>query len=224
MTKEIKTMKDVKKNFNSIINNINYNKLNINKFGLPEQIQIELNKQDINNINLQPFFKDVLKIEILILFKYLEINENKPINNSYLEQIKIKIKAQRKEKTKYFVFRIDYHHYTDSGLFPHPKWHIQFNDRELDELNKDQFGNIIFLDTPRFFFYPLDTILTIDFILHNFKPQIREELIKTRNYSKIVKEHQTFFWKPFFNTIYKYFETSSSENKKEAQKFLPGLV
>ena len=194
---------------------------------LPKVLEIELKKENFNTLSFQPHYRNISKVEILIMFFYktnLYHNADVDLYNDYIEQINIKVKIQLKNnKRKFFVFRLDTHNPNHVSLYPHPKWHVQINDRNLDELDRSQYGNLIFMDTPRFFLFPIDVIVITDFILHNFLPKQRKELLRNnRKYREILKKYQKHFWKPFFEKIFSYLNDGNCE--EEAKKFLPSLI
>lgn len=78
----------------------------------------------------------------------------------------------------------------------HPIYHFQFGGRKLNKTLKD-FGNALILDSPRIVHYPMDLILSIDFVLSNFFPNKWRLCRKDGDYINIVRQCQHLFWKPY---------------------------
>ena len=188
---------------------------------LPEILKVELNNFDDKHISFQPHEK-ITKIEIYIFFEYADHVDNPSYTieytTPYIRQAKIRVKLKSsKGNNKYFFFRIDTHF--EESEFPHPLYHIQINDKDFN--HTQNYGDISFINTPRFFLYPMDLFLIVDFILHNFTPKSREKLSKDK-YSKIIKDIQKRLWTPFFEKIFSYLNDGNCE--EEAKKFLPSLI
>ena len=219
------TVREIQSDFFKILKFLKNIRTNQGKI-LPTKLIIELKYEDIENLSFQPHFRNISKVEIIITNFYEEnisINTNVNWNDDYIKQISIKVKVHLTDgRNKFFVFRLDSHPLNHKSSYPHPRWHIQINDRNLDELDKSQYGNVIFINTPRFFFVPIDIITTLDFLLHNFNPQQRENLRKNnQQYRRILEKYQKYFWKPFFEEIYNYF---NGNDQSIAEKLLPSLV
>jgi hypothetical protein len=78
----------------------------------------------------------------------------------------------------------------------HPAYHFQFGGRKLDKKFRD-FGNALILDSPRIVHYPMDIVLSIDFVLSNFFPLLWRKMLKDGEYVNLVRDYQQYFWKPY---------------------------
>jgi len=84
----------------------------------------------------------------------------------------------------------------NSPEYVHPIYHFQFGGRKLDKKFKD-FGSFLILDSPRIVHYPMDIVLSVDFVLSNFFPSQWKDLRKDGEYVNILREYQELFWKPY---------------------------
>jgi hypothetical protein len=105
---------------------------------------------------------------------------------------------------------------------PHPAYHFQFGGNKLHEQELD-YGQALFLDSPRIMHHPMDLILGIDFILSNFFPSIWDKIKGERQYKKILQKYQQHFIQPYFQSIANSFD-SSLPQKWNAQEIYPQLI
>lgn len=90
--------------------------------------------------------------------------------------------------------------------YSHPFYHFTYGGNKMEEKG-DIYGNAIILPTPRFVYPPMDAILGIDFILQNYISKNKIiKLISNPDYIKIIKNSQTRLWKPFFTSLYSYWD------------------
>lgn len=92
----------------------------------------------------------------------------------------------------------------------HPAYHFQFGGRKIKDVGID-FGQALFMDTPRIMYHPMDVFLGIDFILSNFFPESWIRLKQDGTYINLIKKYQKYFIYPYFKTITKYFEETSKQ-------------
>lgn len=92
---------------------------------------------------------------------------------------------------------------------PHPIYHFQLGGRELKD-NITDYGQALFLDSPRIMHHPMEFILGIDFVLSNFFPNIWNNIKREIDYIDVVKKYQIQFIKPYFKSIVNHFEDSST--------------
>ena len=105
---------------------------------------------------------------------------------------------------------------------PHPAYHFQFGGNKLTEEEID-YGQALFLDSPRIMHHPMELILAIDFILSNFFPTIWNKIKRNRQYIKILKKYQKYFIQPYFQSIANSFDRDSTPNW-DAQEIYPQLI
>lgn len=92
----------------------------------------------------------------------------------------------------------------------HPTYHFQFGGRKIKDTGMD-FGQALFMDTPRIMHHPMDVFLGIDFILSNFFPEAWERLKQKGEYVNLIKKYQEYFVYPYFKTITKHFEENNEQ-------------
>ncbi|QKF91615.1 hypothetical protein [Campylobacter sp. CCUG 57310] len=92
----------------------------------------------------------------------------------------------------------------------HPAYHFQFGGRKIKDIGID-FGQALFMDTPRIMYHPMDVFLGIDFILSNFFPEAWRRFKKNGTYANLIKKYQKYFIYPYFKTISKHFEETNSQ-------------
>ncbi len=91
----------------------------------------------------------------------------------------------------------------------HPIYHFHFGGRKMhDHANKlpmpseSAFGKVVLLDGPRWAHPPMDVVLSVDFVLSNFRGSLRTQLAKTnREYLRMVSRSQSRIWKPYSETL-----------------------
>lgn len=119
-----------------------------------------------------------------------------------------------------YTLHFDKHDGTTSPM-PHPSYHFQLGGRELKD-NITEYGQALFLDSPRIMHHPMDLILGIDFILSNFFPLIWQEIRKIPNYFDVLRKYQEQFIKPYYKSILNHFEDIS--NVWTSEEIYPQLV
>ena len=116
----------------------------------------------------------------------------------------------------------------DYGHSPeaHPKYHFQFGGRNLhDGINN--YGNAMFLDTPRIMHYPMDFILGVDFVLSNYFSdkwiQLREN---EHDYNSLVGKYQKIILKPYFKAMSSHWDsrTPFEDRNWNTQHICPQIV
>lgn len=106
------------------------------------------------------------------------------------------------DKNSYLCFHIDKHDMSKFSTEPHPIYHIQYSPRPK-HLKDDEFefGNVLYLDTPRLMHQPLDLILGIGFLISNFSPSKWEKLLENRFFKKAFCDSQTSILKPYHHSF-----------------------
>lgn len=119
------------------------------------------------------------------------------------------VKETEEVKDLCFAFHLDYDKNGKSDFY-HPICHLQYGGKEMD--NPD-FGSLLKIEQPRFSHYPMDVILAIDFIIHNF--YTIDQHIKFTNlpaYRSLVNESATKYIKPYIEGIYSYWSGEFEDN------------
>jgi len=132
--------------------------------------------------------------------------------------VDIEITGIDNEGKKHFAcWHID-RHLIEEGDNPtntiHPLFHIHFGGNKLqDQIDQTgNFGDLLILDAPRTQFPPLDIPLSIDFILSNFYGKYRRKMINERIYASVIKKSQTNYWKPYYCSIYSFWQRQVSNS------------
>lgn len=100
----------------------------------------------------------------------------------------------------HFGFHIDRHDLTLPQAEPHPVYHIQYKSNPSNSKSFD-YGETMFIDTPRLLHFPLDFILGIGFLTSNFFPTAFDCLCDEREFVKLSNQYQEKIWKPYYHTI-----------------------
>ncbi len=146
---------------------------------------------------------------------------NDPFSN-FAFNIKIFGNEEHDLETKLvYTLHFDKHDGSTSPM-PHPSYHFQLGGRELKE-NITDYGQALFLDSPRIMHHPMEFILGIDFVLSNFFPEIWNDIKKHPNYYDTLKKYQQQFVKPYFQSIANSFDKTLPE-KWNAQEIYPQLI
>ncbi len=164
-----------------------------------------------NNLRY-PKVKSHKDIENLELYFDMKINmdfdsfqDNKDPFSEFLFNIKIFGNTTENPETKLvYTLHFDKHDGSVSPM-PHPSYHFQLGGRELKD-NITDYGQALFLDSPRIMHHPMELILSIDFILSNFFPLIWQEIRKSPDYFDVLKKYQKQFIKPYFKSIVEHFD------------------
>lgn len=89
----------------------------------------------------------------------------------------------------------------------HPLFHLTFGGLQM---NRGEFGQLLLLDTPRLVHYPMDIVLTIDFVLRNFYVESRHKAVTAdRTYQRIVKSSCVQYLKPYYESISKAIDSKT---------------
>lgn len=128
------------------------------------------------------------------------VNAWNDMNDPFLElNFNVDIKGVG-DKMYHFGFHIDRHDLTATSTEPHPVYHIQYN---INPNNSKEFdyGEIMYIDTPRLLHFPLDFILGIGFVTSNFFPLAFSILSEDRGFIKLNNQYQEKILKPYFHTL-----------------------
>lgn len=129
------------------------------------------------------------------------------------------------EETRYFGFHFDTLHSTTSHRFPHPSHHFQFGGENLATYgfqdDESYYGRLLFMDTPRIAFPPMDLSLVLHFLLSNFLPSDKYSVKSTPNFEQQLKTAQSRLWGPFFSVISSHW---SGNQNALAKNYLPQLL
>ncbi len=113
-------------------------------------------------------------------------------------------------------------HDGSSSPMPHPCYHFQLGGRELKD-NITDYGQALFLDSPRIMHHPMEFILGIDFVLSNFFPEIWHDIKRSPDYFDTIKKYQKQFIQPYFQSIANSFNSKLPQNWN-AQEIYPQLI
>lgn len=93
--------------------------------------------------------------------------------------------------------------------YSHPLYHFTFGGEKM-ETRGNIFGDAIIMPSPRFAYPPMDAVLGIDFILQNYLHRTKtNEIISEPEYIRMLQSAQERLWKPFFYSIYSFWNTES---------------
>lgn len=167
-----------------------------------------------NNLKY-PKVKSHKDIENLELYFDMKVNmdfdsfkQDKDPFSDFLFNIKIFGNTTENPETQLvYTLHFDKHDGSISPM-PHPSYHFQLGGRELKE-NITEYGQALFLDSPRIMHHPMELILSIDFILSNFFPLIWQKIRKSPDYFDILKKYQEQFIKPYFKSIVEHFDDNA---------------
>lgn len=104
----------------------------------------------------------------------------------------------------------------------HPIYHFQYGGRKVKEKDID-YGQALFMDTPRIMHHPMDIFLGLDFLLSNFFPTTWRNLKKDGRYNNIIRKYQKYFVYPYFKIIANHFEESHKQ-AWHSQNIFPQLI
>jgi hypothetical protein len=92
-------------------------------------------------------------------------------------------------------------HEEELTKFIHPEYHMTYGGRKMWGTSFD-FGQSLVLPTPRLNSPPMDGILGIDFVIHNyFKREVHQKLTSSPEYQRLIYQAQMRLWKPYYLTI-----------------------
>lgn len=98
--------------------------------------------------------------------------------------------------------------------FIHPEYHMTYGGRKMWDKTNFNFGQSLILPTPRLNSPPMDGILGIDFVIHNYlRREHHQKLTATREYQRLIYQAQMRMWKPYYLSIAKAY------NKLDAVEF-----
>jgi len=172
----------------------------------------------------------VLKFNIDLKIDYNKLIEGDDPFSKFCLNILIHGKNKNNQNSKIrYAIHFDRHNKEEeqrqnakSPIQPHPAYHFQFGGNKLKDEDID-YGQALFLDSPRIMYHPMELILSIDFILSNFFPTIWDKIKSDRQYKKILKKYQKYFVQPYFQSIVNSFDTNATSNWN-AQDIYPQLV
>lgn len=157
----------------------------------------------------------------------MEVNEDlrntdETIGGNYVMQLHIT--GQDGDKQYICSWHLDLESGTDLR-YMHPRYHLTYGGKNMrDEVkqDKDSFGKLLLMATPRIPMAPLDGILAIDFVLNNFyKSDMIGDVLNDSRYKEAVKTSQVRLWGPYYRSIHEHF-TSGTLAPKGVQ-YIPSL-
>lgn len=157
----------------------------------------------------------------------MEVNENLRSIDETLEGnygMQLLVTGQEGEKQYMCSWHLDLDPGTEHR-YKHPRFHLTYGGKNMrDELkqDKDCFGKLMLMATPRIPIAPLDGVLAIDFVLNQFyKSDEIVDVLNNSRYKEAVKASQARLWEPYYRGIHEYF-TGGALAKKGAQ-YVPNL-
>jgi hypothetical protein len=148
------------------------------------------------------------KIKLSISCEGISYDRQKVCNPLKKMEINILIEVTRSirgtDKPLKSLWHLDKHSDTQAGdekqgdeKFLHPEYHFQFGGKYLTE-DENISSNILIINSPRIQYFPMDIILAIDFIVHNFySKEQRHKLISDKRYIKVVQNAKHRLWRPY---------------------------
>ena len=169
--------------------------------------------------------KKVQNLELIfdmnICIDYQSFEDLKDPFSDFAFNIKIFGNEETDLETKLvYTLHFDKHDGSSSPM-PHPSYHFQLGGRELKD-NITDYGQALFLDSPRIMHHPMEFILGIDFVLSNFFPEIWNDIKRSPDYSDTLKKYQKQFIQPYFQSIVNHFNDST--NIWNAKEIYPQLI
>lgn len=106
----------------------------------------------------------------------------------------------------------------------HPLYHMQFSDgsSHLGKSNsRFNWGQLVYLDSPRFVHYPMDIILGLGFYLTNFHCKgVFEEYLKDPLFSRLYNQAKNKILKPYFLNIASHWDCDYSQLQWKSSSLL----
>ena len=184
--------------------NVNY-KLKPMKFYFEKNLRYPKVKSHKKVQNLELIF------DINLFMNFQSFNDSKDPFSNFAFNIKIFGNEEHDLETKLvYTLHFDKHDGSSSPM-PHPSYHFQLGGRELKD-NITDYGQALFLDSPRIMHHPMEFILGIDFVLSNFFPEIWNDIKKQPDYFDTVKKYQQQFIQPYFQAIANSFNSDLTPN------------
>lgn len=159
-----------------------------------------------------------LEIILNIEFGGIVVKDNKfgsPVSNL---QFDLELHGMDDNTDQYYcAWHLDKHiKQVDDGpnKYVHPDYHLTFGGNKM-EGKGNIFGQCLIVPMPRLAHPPMDAILGIDFIIHNFLPiEQKSSLLLDPAYIQVVRNSHIRLWKPYYCAI------SSAWLKHDDMEFL----
>lgn len=133
--------------------------------------------------------------------------------------------GEREDKRFSICWHID-KDFAENSDEHHPLYHLQYSDglnhfANVDPNYKFDWGDAIYLDTPRISHYPLDIVLAIGFCLTNFqKKGIFESFLDDPFFCKLYKSSQEAILKPYFLSMASHWDRDDSQLQWKSSSLL----
>lgn len=159
---------------------------------------------------------EVGKLEIVVNSEYTfkeSLSETEDIFDSYALNIGIKgirnINPQNEEdvpeEQKFFCWHLDRELNTD-GRFCHPLYHFQAGGKHIYD-HVDEKSQVVFISSPRLPHPPMDVILLVHFIIHNFvntkEIEKKQALFEDDEYKILIERAEKRILDPYFKALSK---------------------
>jgi hypothetical protein len=122
------------------------------------------------------------------------------------------------------AWHFDRHNYEGESAFLHPIYHLSFGGMHLESQLDRKNTPVILADTPRVVHMPMDAILGIDFVLTNFWQTSALGFRKEGAYVNLLAESQRKLWKPYFDTLYGFWQANSHKLSWSPFEIIPQLA
>lgn len=149
-------------------------------------------------------------------------NSDETLGGKY--EMQLLVTGQEGEKHYMCSWHLD----LDPGIdrrYMHPRYHLTYGGKNMrDEIkhDKDSFGQLMLMATPRIPTAPLDGILAIDFVLNHFyKRDAISDVMNNNRYKEAVKASQTRLWEPYYRSICEHFSGGALAQK--GTQYVPNL-
>lgn len=127
------------------------------------------------------------------------------------------------ETTHTFCFHIDKHDSAIVATEPHPTYHLQIASNPFKE-DPFEYGNTLFMDTPRIVHHPIDMILGLGFITSNFFPLAFDEIMDDGYFTSVYKKYQEKILKPYFHTMATHWDFDLGQIMWTKQHLCPTII
>lgn len=109
----------------------------------------------------------------------------------------------------------------------HPLYHLQFSDGS-NHLGKNNsrfnWGQVVYLDSPRFVHYPMDIILGIGFYLTNFHPKgLFDDFLNDPLFRQLYTQAKDQILKPYYFNLFSHWDDVSQSDLWNSHLLCPHL-
>lgn len=173
--------------------------------------------------------KEVKNVELTLNMKLIaDLSKWGAMDDPFIDlAFHVTLKSVNLQGASYMCFHIDKHDMSKNSEEPHPIYHLQYNPKPKNfEEDEFDYGNVLYLDTPRLPFHPLDFALGLGFIISSFNPQKWDGLMGDRFFKRIYKAYQENILKPYNHSLADHWKPFDSDkiNWTATNQLCPYLV